>query len=57
VVLGLVQIVLSAQAKNRQMGFPWAAVPRDEPRAPLTGIAGRLERALWNFLRSLPPPC
>ena len=54
VVLGLVQIVLSAQSKNFQLGYWWAAGPRDKPRPPLTGIAGRLERALSNFLETFP---
>jgi uncharacterized MAPEG superfamily protein len=54
VVLGLVQIVLSAQSKNLQHGYWWAAGPRDEPRPGLTGIAGRLERALSNFLETFP---
>jgi uncharacterized MAPEG superfamily protein len=52
-VLGLVQIVLAAVAKNRQTGYAWAAGPRDDPR-PATGYAGRLERALGNFLESFP---
>ena len=46
IVLGLVQIILSAQSKNLQLGYWWAAGPRDEPRPALTGLAGRLERAL-----------
>jgi uncharacterized MAPEG superfamily protein len=54
VVLGLAQIVLSSQSKNLQLGYLWAAGPRDEPRPPLTGIAGRLERALSNFLETFP---
>jgi uncharacterized MAPEG superfamily protein len=54
VALGLVQIILSAQSKNFQLGYLWAAGPRDEPRPPLTGIAGRLERALANFLETFP---
>ena len=54
VVLGLVQIVLAAQAKTRQNGFQWAAGPRDSPRPPLTGVAGRVERALSNFLETFP---
>jgi len=54
IVLGLVQIVLSAQSKNLQHGYPWAAGPRDEPRPQLAGIAGRLERALGNFLETFP---
>jgi uncharacterized MAPEG superfamily protein len=54
VVLGLVQIVLSAHSKNLQHGYRWAAGPRDEPKPPLAGIAGRLERALSNFLETFP---
>jgi uncharacterized MAPEG superfamily protein len=54
VILGLVQIVLSAQSKNLQLGYWWAAGPRDEPRPPLEGLAGRLERALTNFLETFP---
>jgi uncharacterized MAPEG superfamily protein len=46
VVLGLVQIVLSAQSKNLQLGYRWAGGSRDEPRPPFEGLAGRLERAL-----------
>ena len=47
VVLGLVQIVIAAQAKSRQTGLQWTA-------GPLTGIAGRLDRALANFLETFP---
>jgi uncharacterized MAPEG superfamily protein len=54
VVLGLVQIVLSAQSKNFVTGYRWAGGPRDAPRPPLTPIAGRLERALSNFLETFP---
>jgi len=54
VVLGLVQIVLSAQSKNLQHGYWWAAGPRDQARPPLEGLAGRLERALSNFLETFP---
>ena len=52
-VLGLVQIVIAAQAKSRQTGLQWTAGPRDEPM-PLTGVAGRLDRALSNFLETFP---
>jgi len=54
VVLGLVQIVLSAQSKNFVTGYRWAGGPRDAPRPPLTPVAGRLERALSNFLETFP---
>jgi uncharacterized MAPEG superfamily protein len=54
VVLGLVQIVLSAHAKALVTGYRWAGGSRDEPRPPLTPLAGRLERALGNFLETFP---
>jgi uncharacterized MAPEG superfamily protein len=54
VALGLVQITLAATACTNQVGLPWAAGPRDEPRAPVTHVAGRLERALGNFLETFP---
>jgi uncharacterized MAPEG superfamily protein len=46
--------VLSAQTKALQLGYRWAGGPRDEPRLPLTNLAGRLERALANFLETFP---
>ncbi len=57
IVLGLVQIILSAQSKNLQLGYWWAAGPRDEPRPALTGLAGRLERALANFIENFLSLC
>ena len=52
--LGLVQIVLAAHAASRQRGYLWTAGSRDEAVPPLTGLAGRLERALRNFLETFP---
>ena len=37
-----------------QRGLRWNAGPRDEPMPPLTGVAGRLSRALRNFLETFP---
>lgn len=54
VVLGLVQIVLAAHAASLQRGYRWAASARDAPMPPLTGVAGRLARALANFLETFP---
>ena len=54
VVLGLVQIVLASHAASLQRGYLWTAGPRDEAVPPLTGIAGRLERALRNFVETFP---
>jgi uncharacterized MAPEG superfamily protein len=54
VLLGFVQIVLQAQSMNMQRGYRWNAGPRDEALPPLTGVAGRLNRVLRNFLESFP---
>jgi uncharacterized MAPEG superfamily protein len=52
--LCLTQIVIASHTASRQRGYRWAASARDSDVAPLTGIAGRLERALRNFLETFP---
>jgi uncharacterized MAPEG superfamily protein len=37
-----------------QRGYRWTASARDEELPPLTGVAGRLERALGNYLETFP---
>jgi uncharacterized MAPEG superfamily protein len=54
VVLGLVQIVAASHAASFQRGYRWTASPRDELTPPLRGGAGRLDRALRNFLETFP---
>ena len=54
VVLALVHIVASSHAKSLQRGYRWTASPRDEQVPPLTGVAGRLERASRNYLETFP---
>ena len=54
VVLGLVQIVLASHAASLQRGYVWTASSRDEAAPKLTGVAGRLERALHNFVETFP---
>jgi uncharacterized MAPEG superfamily protein len=54
VVLGLVQIGLAATLSTAQRGLAWNAGPRDEAPLPLTGVAGRLDRALRNFAETFP---
>jgi uncharacterized MAPEG superfamily protein len=54
IVLGLVQIVLASQAASLQRGYIWTASSRDEAVPPLSGVAGRLERALQNFVETFP---
>jgi uncharacterized MAPEG superfamily protein len=52
IVLGLVHIVVQASSATMQRGLEWNVGPRDDPKPPLIGIAGRHERALRNFTES-----
>ena len=54
VVLGIVQIVAASHTASLQRGYRWSASPRDEKMPPLRGVAGRLDRALRNFLETFP---
>jgi uncharacterized MAPEG superfamily protein len=54
VILGLVHIVLASHSASLQRGYRWAASARDQSQPPLTGVAGRLERASANFLETFP---
>jgi uncharacterized MAPEG superfamily protein len=54
IVLGLAQIVAASHAASLQRGYRWTAGPRDEALPPLSGIAGRFDRALHNFLETFP---
>jgi uncharacterized MAPEG superfamily protein len=54
IVLGLVQIVLASHAASLQRGYVWTASSRDEPVTTLTGVPGRLARALQNFIETFP---
>jgi uncharacterized MAPEG superfamily protein len=54
VALGLVQIVVASHSASFQRGYRWTASSRDAPVEPLRGVAGRLDRALRNFLETFP---
>jgi uncharacterized MAPEG superfamily protein len=54
IVLGLVQIVLASHAASLQRGYVWTASSRDGTVPKLSGVAGRLERALQNFVETFP---
>jgi len=54
VVLGFVHVIASSHAKSLQRGYRWIASARDEQVPALTGAAGRLERALNNYLETFP---
>ena len=53
VVLGFVHIVAASHAASLQLCYRWSASARDQA-APLTGVAGRLDRALRNFFETFP---
>ena len=54
VVLGFVHIVVASHSASLQRGYRWSASARDDPVEPLHGVAGRLDRALRNFLETFP---
>lgn len=54
VALGLVHIFAAAYGANLQHGYRWGLSSRDQPLPPLHGVAGRLDRALRNFLETFP---
>jgi uncharacterized MAPEG superfamily protein len=54
IVLGLVRVVLASHAASLQRGYVWTASSRDEGVPALTGVAGRLARALQNFVETFP---
>jgi uncharacterized MAPEG superfamily protein len=54
IVLGFIHIFAQGQSMTMQRGLRYNAGPRDEPVPPVTGVAGRLERALRNFLETFP---
>ena len=54
VIVGLVQIAWAAAAgAGGERNFAYLSGPRDEPR-PVNTVAGRLDRALRNFLETFP---
>ena len=54
VVLGLVHIIVSAIATTHQYGPKWNLSARDAAMPALEIVAGRLNRALHNFLETFP---
>lgn len=53
-LLGIAHLLAVAQFSRQQYGLKWVGSARDEPRPPLTGLGGRLERAYRNFLETFP---
>ena len=54
ILLGVAQLFIAAALMTRQRGLAWNASARDGDPPPLTGVAGRADRALRNFLETFP---
>ena len=54
ILLGVAQLLLAAALMTQQRGLKWNASARDGDAPPLTGVAGRADRALRNFLETFP---
>ncbi len=54
ILLGIAQLLLAAAFVTAQRGLKWNAGARDAPLPPPAGVAGRLDRALRNFLETFP---
>lgn len=53
-LLGIVHLLVVAQFSRQHYGLKWIGSARDEPRSPMTGVGGRVERAYRNFLETFP---
>jgi uncharacterized MAPEG superfamily protein len=53
-LVGMMHLLVVAQFSRQQYGLKWIGSARDDPRPPMTGIGGRLERAYRNFLETFP---
>lgn len=54
ILLGIVQLLLAVALVTAQRGLKWNVGARDAPQSPPTGVAGRMDRALRNFLETFP---
>lgn len=54
VVVGIVHIITVSHLQSWQRGYRWSASSREQTVLPLAGIAGRVERALRNYLETFP---
>lgn len=55
VAFGIVQIVVVSHLQSWQRGYSWTASSREQTVPPLTGVAGRMQRALQRRFRSSLP--
>ncbi len=52
ILLGFSYLFIAANASTKIRGVDWNAGPRDEAKTPLSGMAGRLDRAFRNYLET-----
>ncbi|MBX3523992.1 MAG: MAPEG family protein [Xanthobacteraceae bacterium] len=52
ILLGFAHLFAAGNAGRQSRGFKWNAGPRDATVPPLTGVAGRLDRAFRNYLET-----
>lgn len=53
-LLGIVQLLMAAQASTSEYGIAWNLSPRDEKKPELKGVKGRIERSFKNFQETFP---
>ena len=54
VILGILHIIIVSHLQSWQRGYWWTASSREQSVEPLSGVAGRAERALRNYLETFP---
>ena len=54
IILGIVHLVAASHFISFQYGYRWTAGNREEEMPPLKGAAGRVDRAVTNFLETFP---
>jgi hypothetical protein len=54
IFLGIANIVAVSHLATWQRGYRWTASSREEAVPPLSGLAGRLQWSLANFLETFP---
>ena len=54
VILGIVHLVAASHFISSQYGYRWTASNREQEMPPLKGAAGRVDRAVTNFLETFP---
>ena len=54
VILGLVQLLLATTLAIKARGHSWAFSTREVAMEPLKGLAGRVDRAFYNFMETFP---